>query len=175
MPQLPWKELDRERVLDTYTVIDKVMFKLPDGAVKDMYLKIQKPAACILALTADNDVILEEQFRPGPNKVLLELPGGFIEPGEDALGAAARELREETGYEGQLQFVTDCIDDAYSTMVRSCFVATNCVRVADQTLDDSEFMNVRLVRLDEFRRILRSGQMTDVEMGYLGLDKLGLL
>lgn len=82
----------------------------------------------------------------------------------------ARELQEETGYQGDLKFVTECLNDAYSTMVRSCFVATNCRKVAKQELDDSEFITVRLMPLNEFRQLLRSGMMTDVEMGYLALD-----
>ena len=170
-----WKELSRERVLDAFTVIDKVTYELPNGATKDIYLRVQSPAACVLALTEDNRVIMEEQFRPGPNRVLFELPGGYVEEGEDPVQAMKRELLEETGFEGEVQFVTKSLDDAYSTMVRSCFVATNCRLVREQELDDSEFIKVRLVELDEFRDILRSGMMTDVEIGYLGLDFLGLL
>ena len=170
-----WKEIGRERVLDTYTIIEKVTYELPNGETKDMYVKIQKRAACILALTENNEVIMVEQYRPGPDKVLLELPGGYVEDGENPVEGAARELREETGYDGNVQFVTTALDDAYSTMVRSCFVATNCRKVGDQELDDSEFMSVRLVPLEDFKKILRSGEMTDVEVGFLGLDFLKML
>jgi ADP-ribose pyrophosphatase len=170
-----WKEIGRERVLDTFTVIDKVTFAMPNGEHKDMYIKVQRQSACVLALTKDNKVIMVEQYRPGPDKVLLELPGGYVDDGEDPATAMARELQEETGYAGEIQFVTTSLDDAYSTMVRSCFAATNCRKVADQQLDDSEFINVRLVPLDDFKAILRSGEMTDVEVGYLGLDFLKLL
>jgi ADP-ribose pyrophosphatase len=142
---------------------------------KDMLIKVQKPAAAVLVLTDNNEVILEAQFRPGPNRVLLELPGGFIDGHESPTEAMKRELLEETGYEGQVEFVTTCIDDAYSTMLRSCFVATHCKKTADQHLDDSEFIKVHLVPLEKFKQILRSGQMTDVEVGYLGLDFLKLL
>ncbi len=170
-----WKEIGRKRALDTYLVVDKVTYELPSGASKDIYIKMQKDAACIVALTEANEVIMVEQYRPGPNEVLLELPGGYIEEGEEPVAAMARELHEETGYAGDIQFVTTSFDDAYSTLVRSNFVATGCRKVAEQELDDSEFINVHLVPLEDFKRILRSGQMTDVEVGYLGLDFLKLL
>lgn len=86
-----------------------------------------------------------------------------------------RELLEETGYAGDAQFVTNVLDDAYTTMRRACVIATNCKKVAEQKLDDSEFAQVVLLPLDDFRKLLRSGQMTDVEIAYLGLDFLGLL
>ena len=82
---------------------------------------------------------------------------------------------EETGYKGAVQFVTTCFDDAYATMERSCYVATDCRRVSDQQLDDSEFLNVKLLDLSDFLTIVRSGCMTDVEVALLGLDFLKLL
>lgn len=170
-----WREIGRERVLNRYMRVDRVEYELPNGASKDIYLDIRNPAACVVALTESNEVILVEQYRPGPDKVLRELPGGYIDDSEEPAAGIARELREETGYEGQVKFVTTCLDDAYSTMVRSIFVATGCRKVADQQLDDGEFIAVRLVPLDEFKGILRSGKMTDTEAGFLGLDFLKML
>jgi hypothetical protein len=54
-------------------------------------------------------------------------------------------------------------------------VATECEKVAEQKLDKTEFAEVVLMSLNEFRKLLRSGKMTDIEVGYLGLDFLGLL
>jgi ADP-ribose pyrophosphatase len=52
----------------------------------------------VIALTPDDRVVLVRQYRPGTNTVCVEIPGGMIDPGEDAATAAARELEEETGY-----------------------------------------------------------------------------
>lgn len=49
------------------------------------------------------------------------MPGGNIDPGEDPAVAAARELLEETSYQGDMEFVGTCLDDAYSTMERYLF------------------------------------------------------
>jgi 8-oxo-dGTP pyrophosphatase MutT (NUDIX family) len=54
----------------------------------------------VIALTADERVVLIRQFRIGSAEVTLEIPGGMVDPGEDPMAAAVRELREETGYTG---------------------------------------------------------------------------
>lgn len=171
-----WLELSREQVFKKYSrSISKVMFRLPDGSESDFYIKEESPAAGVLGLTDQNEVILVKQFRPGPKKILNELPGGFVDPGENALEAIEREFLEETGYAGEFEFVGTCLDDAYSTMVRHCYVARNCKKVAEPTHTQTEQTEVLLVPLADFRALLRSGEMTDVEVGYLGLDHLQML
>lgn len=170
-----WKLLKSQLAFDKFTKIEERVYEMPDGHTKNFYIKVTKPAVCVLALTDDNKVIIVEQYRPGPDKTLNELPGGIMDEGETPERAMARELREETGYVGDIEFVTECFDDAYATTVRYCFVATNCKRVSEQELDSGEFINVRLMDVSEFLSVVRSGQMTDVEVALLGLDKLGLL
>lgn len=171
-----WKELRRQQAYKKYSrAIDQVDFLLPNGEEVDFYIKAEAPAAAIVALTENNEVILARQFRPGPKKILNELPGGYIEPGEEALDAIRREFREETGYEGDFVHIGTCLDDAYSTMERHCFVATNCKKVGEPEHTTTEQTELILMPLAEFRQQLRSGQMTDVEVGYLALDYLGKL
>ncbi|HEX6230443.1 MAG TPA: NUDIX hydrolase [Actinomycetota bacterium] len=56
-------------------------------------------AAAVLAVTPSDDVVLVEQLRPPIGQTLVEIPAGLLDrPDEDALGCAARELVEETGY-----------------------------------------------------------------------------
>ncbi|MBP8591102.1 NUDIX hydrolase [Candidatus Shapirobacteria bacterium] len=171
-----WQELSREIAFQKYSrKVEKVMFKLPGGKETDFYVKRESPAVAVLALTKDNKIILVKQYRPGPKEILFELPGGFIDPSESPEEAIKRELLEETGYKGEIKFVTACLDDAYSTMNRYCFVATGCKKVSEPRITKDEIVELKLLSLKDFRKLLQSGKMTDVEVGYLGLDFLKLL
>ncbi|NTW13497.1 MAG: NUDIX hydrolase [Candidatus Moranbacteria bacterium] len=173
----PWKELSREEVFRKYSrVIEKVMFRLPDGRETDFYLQGGHDPICCLPMTKDGKVILARQYRPGPAKVVCELPGGSAKEGETPEVAVARELLEETGYRGTLQYVATLLVDAYASSRRHAFVVTDCEKIAEPRLEDNgENVEAVLMTLSEFRTHLRSGQLTDVNVGYLGLDYLGLL
>lgn len=129
----------------------------------------------ILPLTSNHDVILAKQFRPGPNKVLPELPGGHCNPGESPLQAAERELAEETGYTGLLHHVATSDIEAYTIGTIHHFVASDCHLTQEQDLDATEFIQVVKVSLDDFIQLVRKCQLTEVRTAFLGLDYLGLL
>lgn len=171
----PWKKTEETPFKAGFRRMLNRVFTLPDGATSDFDIKHEGPAAAVLAITESGNVVLAKQFRPGPEEILLELPGGNIEPGENAMEGVQREFLEETGYAGEFEFVGTCLDCAYSTMKRYCYVAKNCKKIQEANLDDNEFIEVVEIPLQEFRELLRSGQMTDVEVGYLGLDHLNLL
>lgn len=172
----PWKQKKRELVFHKYSrKIEKVIYELPNGRESDYYLVENGQAVAMLALTNNNEVILTKQYRPGPDKILMELPGGLIQVNESPEAAALRELEEETGYSGEAEFVTKVFDDAYSTMIRSCVVVKNCHLIGRQSLDENEFIEVITMPLDLFRKHIRLGKMTDIEVAYLCLDYLNLL
>jgi ADP-ribose pyrophosphatase len=171
-----WEELSRETAFQKYSRrIEKVIYKLPNGKESDFYIKGEGTVVCALALTDDNKVIIAKQFRPGPKEILMELPGGGIDADETPEQAMERELLEETGYKGEIKLVTSTWDCGYSTRLRYCLVATNCKKVSEPKNDENEPIETVLLSPSEFRDLLRSGKMTDVEVGYLGLDFLKLL
>ncbi|MDX1535897.1 MAG: NUDIX hydrolase [Candidatus Spechtbacterales bacterium] len=172
---MDWKKINEKTIRKGFRSLIERVFELPDGNIAYFDIKKEGPAVCIVPLTKDNEVILFKQFRPGPEKVLLELPGGGFENRESPKQAATRELLEETGYVGNLQLVCVSWDDAYSTMIRYNFVATNCQKQQDPSLDEGEFGEVVKLSLEKFREHIRTGELTDIESAYLGLDYLHLL
>lgn len=172
---MEWQKIDEKLIKDGWRKVISKTFILPNGKREEFEVKKEAVSVCVLPITKDKQVILAKQFRVGPEKILLELPGGGPEKGETPEEAMARELLEETGYEGQLQLLNEILDDAYSTRTRFAFVATECQKVVDIKNGDNEFTEVVLMSLQEFREHLRSGQLTDIETGYLGLDFLNLL
>lgn len=170
-----WEELSREKIFEKFNrKVEEVTFLTPDGKKEKYWIRNEQKVATVLALTPEKKVILCQQFRHGPKKVLSELPGGLVNEGEEPIASAKRELLEETGYSGKIELVTPYFDDGYSTRISYAFVATNCKKVGEQKLDSTEYIRVRLFSLSRFRKLLRSGNMTDIEVGYLGLDYLGL-
>ena len=170
-----WRKLGETVVHEGHVPILARRFRAPDGAERTTEIKREGETVAILALTSEREVVLARQFRPGPEDVLLELPGGGLEEGESPLEAAGRELLEETGYAGELQDAGALFDCAYSTRVRHVVVAVDARLVSEPKPDVGEFTEVELVSLDAFREHLRDGRLTDVGVGYRALDALGLL
>jgi ADP-ribose pyrophosphatase len=172
----PWKKLAEERTSIGHRHVLMRTFRRAGGAVVDYQVKDEPDAVSILALTPEWRVLLVRQFRVGPELAVDELPGGNKEDDESPRAAAARELREETGFiPGNLSYVGASLDCAYSTRRRHHFVATNCVFAGHPTGDGAEELEVVLVPLSVFRRRLRAGMLTDVSGGYRCLDAAGLL
>ena len=172
-----WKELRRENIFSKYgRNMDKVIFELPNSKEADFYLRDRgKRVAAVLAFTKNNEIILAKQFRPGPKKILLELPGGMIDDNETPIEGAKREFLEESGYTGDLEFVGESVISAYSEAIKYNFIAKNCYKVQETSDTDKEITEVVLMKIDEFKKHLRSGQLSDIETAYLGLDYLKLL
>lgn len=172
----PWEKISEKLVYDGYRKIARAVFTLPDGSDVTYDIVRGGVVVCTLALTTNNQIILVKQFRPGPEQFYLDLPGGGVEAGENSTEAAARELLEETGYQGTTQHIATTPTDAYASTVRHHYVTTNCVKVAEPVVEkDAAPAEVVLLSLGEFRTHVRQGQFVDIATAYIGLDYLGLL
>jgi ADP-ribose pyrophosphatase len=168
-----WRKLEERVVYERFRRIVSRAFELPDGGIADFEVTDGPDTVAVLALTEDDQVVLVREFRPGPEELILELPGGLIDPGQTPEEAARRELLEETGYEGKIAHVGSLLVDAYSTFSKHAFIATGCRKVTKPA--EGELTEPVLMPLAEFREHLRGGRLTDVDAGYRALDHLGLL
>lgn len=174
----PWHLLRQQPLSDGWLPTVTRTYRMPDGSVSDWHIhETPFTTVGVVALTRDGDVLLARQFRPGPGVVLLDLPGGIVDPGETVEAAANRELREETGYTaGSLELAGSCWAFGASTWRRNVAVARDCREDGEvSSWGGDEYCEPVLVTLAEFRALLRSGETTDVDLGYLALDFLDLL
>ena len=126
----------------------------------DFYIVEAGPWINIVPLTMSQDVVMVRQFRHGIERLTLEVPGGLVDPGEDPAIAAARELREETGYSGRLEQIGRIHPNpALQTNTLYTFVARDVVRVTEQDLESSEDIDVVLVPLEEIPARVRRGEI----------------
>lgn len=168
----PWKLLNSETVFEkSHLKIDKMRFELPDGQEKSYFVRNIGHVAKVFGVTKEGQVILIKQFRPGPREVVYELPGGFCDKNEEPIENARREFLEETGYTGDFSFLTSFWSDAYSTMKIYAYLAVNCVKINEQMLDQDEFIEVNLVSKEKLKQMFFEGEMRDIGICALGLEK----
>ncbi len=176
MTQLPWILLSEKPVLDGFTRVIRQTYRMPDGRESEWDVVAGDRSVAVVAMTTDGSFVTVRQFRPGPGRVLDELPGGYVDSGERVEHAAARELLEETGYEaGTIELVGSSWMSAKGQLRQFCAVARDCRYSGPARSDAEEFMDVRLVDLATLLSIVRSGGLTDQGLAYRALDHLGLL
>lgn len=136
--------------------------ELPNGKISTREVISYPGSVCILALTDNNEVALVKQYRCPVGKVILELPAGKLEKGEEPLKAAQRELFEETGVQGR-DFVH--LGDAYSNPgvadevlhMYSCKVDS----VGNLSLDEDEFLEPVFLDIDKAVDMVINGEIQD--------------
>ena len=171
-----------ETTLASKTVFEGVLLhvlsdtvRLPDGheAVREY---IRHPGACmIIAFVDERTILLERQYRYPLRRHFIELPAGKMEPGEEPLETAQRELIEECGYAAahwrHLATLHPCI--GYADERIELYLARGLTHVG-RALDDEEFLEVFAVGIDEALAWVREGRITEAKAvtGLLWADRI---
>ncbi len=153
--------------------VSRLGVTLPDGrhAVRDVVR--HNGAVAIVALTDEGRVCLVRQYRTALGRVTVEVPAGKLDPGEDPLDCARRELREETGMEaGRMAYLTTiATSGGFCDELIHLFMATGLTQ-AEAAPDADEFINVDLVDVSELVDAVLDGRVEDAKtvVGALACD-----
>lgn len=182
MDKLKWETLSTEYIIKKpWATMRKDTCKMPDGTIVDDYYVLEYADwANAVAITEDNEILLVKQYRHAADVVLLEIPGGVIDAGEDPKTAMKRELLEETGYLFEDIEHISTIYPNPSTGNNRChaFLAKGGKLVQGQKLDAHEEIIVEKVSVKEVKRLLaegKFGQALHTSTLFYALVKLGEL
>lgn len=158
-----------EKTLESKTVykgriislrLDSVVLENGNTALREV---VEHPGAVgIVALKDNGDIVMVKQYRKAADQVLLELPAGKLEPGEDPADCAARELTEETGYiAGDLRYlVSFYTSPGFSNEVMHMFLATG-LREGENDPDDDEMVETVEISPDRAMDMILEGEIKD--------------
>lgn len=147
--------------------------KLPNGRVSRRDVVRHHGAVAIVALTESGKIALVRQYRTALDRVTVEIPAGKLEPGEDPLDCAKRELKEETGFvPGRIAYLTTIASSCgFSDELIHLYLATQ-LSFEGANPDEDEFLNVDLVDVQELVDAVLDGKIEDAKtvVGALACD-----
>lgn len=141
---------------------DEVILENGDTAFREV---VEHPGGvAVLAVDETGEAFFVEQYRYAAGQTLLELPAGKLEPGEDPMQAAARELEEECGVAAKsltplAKMIPTC---AFCTEVIHIFLATGLIKTK-QNLDADEFLTVKKMPVEKARELVLHGEIPDAK------------
>lgn len=160
-----------ERRLSSSLVYDGKLLKvrsdtvrLPDGGTAEREWIEHPGAVAVIALTDSGELVMERQHRYSLGRDMIEIPAGKIDPGEDPLATAKRELQEETGYTAAQwrHAATIHIAIGYSNERIEIYFAKGLKQHVAK-LDDEEFLEVFTLPLATALAWVREGKITDAK------------
>lgn len=142
--------------------------RLPDGSLTWREY-VRHPGAVMIVPLLQGEggalqLVLERQYRYPLQRTLIEFPAGKLDPGEDPLACAQRELLEETGYHAREWARAGVLHPviSYSTEFIEIWFARD-LTLGEQKLDAGEFLEVFTAAPEQLQQWCRSGEVTDAK------------
>ena len=177
-----WKILDSKYIIQRpWATLRVDKLEMPNGNIKDEYYVLEYPTwVNMIGITEQNTILFVRQYRHGANSILVELPAGVVEAGEDPKDAARRELLEETGYAfDSIEYICELFaNPATSGNVTYTYLLQGGKKVQEQDLDSSEDIEVVEMTIEEAKQFLidnKIGQALHTSALFYTFNKLGLL
>ncbi|WP_339146573.1 MULTISPECIES: NUDIX hydrolase [unclassified Sutcliffiella] len=170
MDHLKEKTLHREKLFSG-RIIDLYMedVELPNGKTSKREIIKHPGAVAVIAVTADNKIVMVRQYRKAMERALVEIPAGKLEKGEEPVVTAKRELQEETGYtceelEPLISFYTS---PGFADELVHLFIAKGLRKDSEEHhLDEDEFVDLLEVSLEEAMDLIEKKEIYDAKTAY---------
>ena len=160
----PWKKVGSQPAgnFRIFTIRSDRVISPRTQLAQDVYVIDSTNWVNVIAVTPDQHLVMIEQYRHGSTTVELEIPGGMIDAKDASPEAAAmRELREETGYEGQNPRLIGRIFPNPAIMSNTCFtiMLENCHCLHPVQFDHGEDLATRLVPVADLPQLVAAGKI----------------
>jgi ADP-ribose pyrophosphatase len=156
-------EIFKGRVIDLQ--VEEV--ELPNGKSSTREVVKHPGAVAVIPVTKEGKIVLVRQYRKALDKIIVEIPAGKLERGEDPLDSAKRELEEETGYKSEtLEFLLSFYTSpGFADEIIHLYVTDNLEKGTSQT-DEDEFLDVLEVTLTEAEQMVKDQIIYDAKTAY---------
>ena len=159
-----WRKVSSSRMLDCRVFdLDRASFEPPEGGAPREFWVLSAPDWInVVPLTDEHDVLMVRQYRFGIGALTLEIPGGMCDPAEEPAAAAARELREETGYEARSWTPLGWVHPNPPLQTNRChtFLARDLALAGPARPDPDERLELVRVPLDAVPGLVADGTIT---------------
>jgi ADP-ribose pyrophosphatase len=155
----PWSIVQSHAIYaDPWISVRKDDVVRPNGQPGTHSVVQLKPGVCVLAMDEDRNVFLTEEFHYGVGRITLEAVSGGIEPGEDALSTAQRELQEEIGIEAEEWTDLGTVDPFTASVVSPTrLYLAEGLRFGDHAQEGTEIIRcVKLSLIEAVQKVINS-------------------
>jgi len=138
--------------------------RMPSGRETRREIVEHRDCVAIVAVDADDNVLLVKQFRKSVEKELLEIPAGGIDPGEDPVTTVRREMQEETGYlPGKVEKLGGFYSSpGFCTEYLHLYLATD-LTPSPLYAEDTESIKLVRVPISQIPSLIASGSICDAK------------
>jgi ADP-ribose pyrophosphatase len=170
MDHLVEKTIRKEKIFNGKVVqlyVEDV--QLPNGKTSKREVIKHPGAVAIIPITKEGKLVLVRQYRKALERVLVEIPAGKLEKGEEPLATAQRELEEETGYRAQSMrhIVSFYASPGFADELIHLYTAEGLEKLEDAaSLDEDEFVDILEVTLEEALEMLEKREIYDAKTAY---------
>lgn len=180
----PWEKVRTKPAGDfrIFTIRTDTKISPRTGHEHDVFVIDSVNWVNVIAVTRDEKLVMVEQFRHGSNTVELEIPGGMMDAADASpVATGVRELREETGYEGENARLLGRILPNPAIMSNVCYtiLVENCKYVSEVEFDHGEDLMTKLAPVREIPQLVAEGKIQHslvvVALYYYDLWRKGLM